>query len=371
MACLRRIGALPALLLTAAAAISHAATPRDEAGYRLAVPPYAFEFPADHAAHDDFATEWWYYTGHLDAGERMFGFELTFFRVGVDRSRLTSDSRWALHTLYFAHLALTDEAGRQFRYHQRVGRPSLGMSGADTTRYHVWIDDWVAKLEPDGRTHALRAREGRMGIDLTLTPRKPPVIHGHDGVSQKAAGEGRASHYYSLTRLEGSGVVYLDGTSHDVQAVAWMDHEFGSNQLTAEQVGWDWFSLQLDDGRELMLYDMRLRSGASDAYSSGTLVGRDGTSQHLDRDAFVIESTGEWESPHSSGVYPSAWRVRVPSEGLDLAVTPVLRDQELAVPGGITYWEGAVTVNGRSSGNAVNGRGYVELTGYAGRVPKF
>lgn len=359
------------IMLALVAATVHTAAaadvPRTENGYRLSVPPYAFDFPRDHASHPDFAIEWWYYTGHLDAAERTFGFELTFFRVGLDRNRLDSPSRWALHTLYFAHFALTDVDGRRFHYFQRVSRPALGMSGADTTRYRVWIDDWLAQLEPDGRTHRLIAAEDDIAMDLELVSAKNPVSHGRGGVSQKAEGLGRASHYYSLSRLEGRGEVRVDGRTFPVTALAWMDHEFGSNQLAENQVGWDWFSLQLDDGRELMLYVMRLEDGGIDPYSSGTLVRADGSSVHLPRDAFEITARDHWTSPTSGGVYPSGWTIRIPAHGITLDVAPLLDDQELALPGGITYWEGAVEV----TGNAVRGRGYVELTGYAGRIPGF
>lgn len=350
-----------------AASSSEALTP---SGYRLALPPYAFRFPRDHAAHPVYQTEWWYYTGHLEKGGRKFGYELTFFQVGIDPQLKSSRSAWALHTLYFAHFTVTDENGNRFRFTEKVSRPALGMAGAATDRYRTWIHDWSAELLPDNRTHRLRATGPGYAIALDLTPEKPPVPHGFNGVSQKAAGAGRASHYYSLTRLATKGTLTVDGADLPVTGLSWMDHEFGSNQLTPEQAGWDWFSLQLDDGRELMLYLMRLKSGGADPVSSGTLVQRDGTRQHLALRDFQVQATGSWQSPATGGRYPAGWTVRLPAEGLELTVTPTVADQELApalIP--VRYWEGSVRVQGQERGRPLRGVGYVELTGYVGGAP--
>jgi predicted secreted hydrolase len=336
----------------------------------MALPPYRFRFPRDHAAHPEYRTEWWYYTGHLRSGRRRFGYELTFFQVGIDPRRKASRSAWALHTLYFAHLALTDETGQRFRFAESLSRPALGMAGAETSRYRVWVHDWSGELLPDGRRHRLRARASDFAIDLELTAEKPPVVHGTGGVSQKAAGPGRASHYYSLTRMTTRGTLSVNGERLPVRGLSWMDHEFGSNQLAPEQSGWDWFSIQLDDRRELMLYVMRRRDGGIDPYSSGTLVGADGRWRHLDRASFRIEREATWKSPQSGAVYPAGWTVRIPGEGLELRLQPTVADQELRPAAlNLTYWEGSVTVHGRSRGSPVNGEGYVELTGYAGAVP--
>jgi predicted secreted hydrolase len=256
--------------------------------YKPAVPPYRFRFPRDHAAHPEYGTEWWYYTGHLNSGSRRFGYELTFFQVGIDPARRASRSAWAIHTLYFAHFTLTDENGRRFHFSENVSRPALRMAGSETGKYHVWIHDWCAALAPDGKTHRLRAAMPEGSIQLDLTPLKPPVIHGSDGVSQKSAGRGRASHYYSLTRLETRGTLTLDGQRLPVTGLSWMDHEFGSNQLGKDQAGWDWFSLQLDDQRELMLYVLRRKDGRVEPLSSGTLVQADGTWKHLPLSSYRI-----------------------------------------------------------------------------------
>jgi predicted secreted hydrolase len=342
-------------------------------GFRLAVPPYAYEFPRDHASHPGYAVEWWYYTGHLAGGARRFGYELTFFRVAVARlaERRAEGSAWRTRDVLFAHLALTDETGRRFRHVERASRPALGMAGAGTAAYRVWIGDWSASLAGDGRTHRLEAGADEFALALDLSPSKPPAVHGAGGVSQKAAGEGNASHYYSLTRLVTTGTLVVAGDTLAVTGSSWMDHEYGSGRLAGTHAGWDWLSLQLDDGRELMVYRLRRKDGSPEPLSAGTLVERDGRTRHLALADFDIAPTGRWKSPATGGEYPSGWRVRVPGEGLDLTLEPTLKEQELVSPamGGIAYWEGSCTVRGTSRGAAVTGRAYVELTGYAGPPP--
>ncbi len=239
------------------------------------------------------------------------------------------------------------------------------MSGAATDRYRVWIDDWQAEL--DGEMHHLKAAAGELALDLRLTPAKPPVIHGKDGISQKAEGEGYASHYYSLTRLATQGRLTYQGRQLRVQGMSWMDHEFSSSQLAPYQTGWDWFSLQLDDGQDVMLYVMRHQDGSADPFSSGTLVDPQGKGQHLQLADFTIQPLATWKSPRSGAVYPAGWKITLPEQGYELELHPTVADQEL-VTSQITYWEGSVQVSGSRHGQPVRGRGYVELTGYAGAL---
>lgn len=359
----------------AAPAAPAAATDRD--GFRLALPPYEFTFPFDHAAHPSFRNEWWYYTGHLKSGTRSFGYELTFFRVGVpgggpaDSGSADSGSAWRAHQLLFRHLALTDEQGDRFLYDDRGERQALDLAGADSTRYLVWIGDDYAGLEADHRTHRLVANTEAFALDLRLTPDKPPVVHGEQGVSQKTAGAGNASHYYSFTRLATRGRLALGRDTLAVAGTSWMDHEFGSARLQDSHAGWDWFSVQLADGRDLMLYRIRLKDGGLEPFSSGTLVDSSGRARHIRYDEFDTGPTGEWVSPKTGGHYPSGWIVRVPGLGLELKLTPTVLDQELVARsmGGLAYWEGSVRVTGTSAGKPVTGQGYVELTGYAGKSP--
>jgi predicted secreted hydrolase len=349
----------------------------DPDGFRLAVPPYTFEFPIDHAAHPAFRTEWWYYTGHVRGNDRRFGYELTFFRVampvrGVARPAGASGSAWRTQQVIFRHLALTDESGRKFRFDEKGERQALDLAGADSTRYLVWLGDDYAGLEPDRTTHRLVAAAPEFALDLRLSPERAPVIHGRDGVSQKSAGVGNASHYYSLTRLTTRGKLRLGNDTLAVEGLSWMDHEFGSARLSTTHTGWDWFSVQLSDGRDLMLYRMRMVDGRLDTCSSGTVVESDGGVRHLAVGDFDSRAVAQWVSPNTGGRYPGGWwQVSVPGESIELRLTPAVEDQELvaASMGGLTYWEGSVRVTGKSGGQTVTGQGYVELTGYVGPSP--
>lgn len=331
--------------------------------------PWRFEFPRDHGAHFAFQSEWWYYTGHLVAGDgRRFGYELTFFRYGLgpgDPRPRAGQSKWRGNQVYPAHLALTDEAGRRFVYDERFAREALGMGRASERELDVHVGPWWLKGSAPFRMHAASSA---VGLDLVQVAEKPPAVHGKDGVSLKAGCASCASHYYSMTRLRTSGTLAYRGERLRVDGVSWMDHEFGSDELRADMAGWDWFSVQLDDRRELMDYRLRKKDGSVVPESSGSLVDVRGGVRHLARDDVVVHATGTWKSPRTGGTYPSGWRVRVPSAGLDLRLVPTVKDQELAdTAGGISYWEGSVAVSDSASGKRL-GVGYVELTGYAGAV---
>jgi predicted secreted hydrolase len=335
--------------------------------FRTALPGYHFRFPQDHGSHDDFQTEWWYYTGHLRADDgRTFGYQVTFFRRAVaHEAAARNPSRWNLRHIYFAHFAVTDERSRQFRYAEKISRAGIRKAGSETGRLSVWIDDWRA--EADGAAHVIQAHEGGFALRLELTPEKPPVIHGADGVSRKGEAQGEASHYYSFSRMRTEGALMLDGRAVPVTGESWMDHEFGSNQLGDEQIGWDWFSLQLADRTELMIYRIRRRDGSIEPASGGTWIRPDGTALSLTRDAIAIEILDRWQSPQSGGRYPSRWRITVPSLRLSVEVIPTVPQQELVtrVSTQVTYWEGSVAVKGEREGRPVAGLGYAELTGYA------
>jgi predicted secreted hydrolase len=337
--------------------------------FTTATPGYRFEFPKDHGAHPAYRTEWWYYTGHLQATDgRTFGFELTFFRRALPPEEVkTLPSRWSVTQLYLAHFAITDIKAHRFHFSEKLSRAALGKAGADESRLHVWIDDWQATASSTtagGQT--LEAQDHGYALSLTLEPAKPVVIHGLDGISRKGADAGQASHYYSLTRLAATGRLRIGAESFDVTGTGWMDHEFGSAELGTDFVGWDWLSIQLADKTELMLYRLRRRDGSSDPMSSGTMVFPDGDTRHLALEDFQIETKGFWTSANSKATYPSQWRIAIPSLDLTLEVTPLLADQELRTSRStqVTYWEGAVTVSGTKQGGSIKGQGYVELTGY-------
>ncbi|UCG37881.1 MAG: carotenoid 1,2-hydratase [bacterium] len=339
----------------------------DPESWRQAAGRRDWSFPADHGSHPEFQTEWWYYTGNLTTEEgRDLGYQLTFFRTGLTRSAALPGSRWSVRDLYLAHFALTDDATGRFHWKERASREGPDLAGAARGGLSVWLWDWKAAAVDGG--FLLQARDDGMALDLTLTPLKPPALHGDGGLSAKGPRPGQASWYASMTDLATVGTVTLPGQGPvRVTGRSWFDHEFGSNQLDEEQEGWDWFGLHLSDGTELMVYLLRRTDGSLEPASSGTLVAADGSWEHLSLDQFQVRPTGRWKSPQSGGTYPSGWTIRVPKAGLALTVTPLVPDQELTteVTGGITYWEGAVRLEGSSGGRAVTGAGYVELTGYA------
>ncbi len=331
-------------------------------------PGREFHFPRDHGAHPEFKTEWWYYSGHLQAAAgEAFGYQLTFFRVALRRPDPKARSAWSLNTVYFAHLAVSDGARRTFQFREKAGRGALGLSGAEAGTLKVWIDDWQAELE--GEKIHLQAKDEGLALDLALTPRQPPVLHGEGGFSRKAARDEAASYYYSLPRLETEGRLTLGERVYSVTGLSWMDHEFFTGTMAPGLVGWDWFALQLGDGWDLMLYLLRHRDGTVDPASSGTLIDPQGQARHLELGEFQVQATGAWKSPHSGAVYPAGWQLAIPSAGYQLTLTPTLADQEIrAGAPKVTYWEGEVRVQGRRDGAAVTGQGFVELTGYAGAM---
>jgi len=346
---------------------SQAGGQRTKDGWRQAETGYTLQFPRDHGNHPDYRIEWWYYTGNVSSDDgRRFGYQVTFFRIGIDPAP-ANPSRWAVRDLFMAHLALTDiGAGRQLMA-ERIDRGSVGWAGARAGTLEVWNGDW--RVELDGTTHRLRAVDrGAFGVDLRLEPGKGTTVHGEDGLSRKGAQVGNASYYYSMTRMPTSGHLVVDGETVAVTGTSWMDHEFGTTFLEASQVGWDWFSLQLDDGSDLMLFQLRRADGASDPHSAGTWVDAAGVATPLGAGEFTLVPGRRWSSPSSDAVYPVQWRVEVPGRAAHLDISAVVDAQELNTPAstGVTYWEGAVTVSGQVGGRAVSGRGYLEMTGYAG-----
>jgi predicted secreted hydrolase len=342
-----------------------------EGAYRLALAGYQYQFPRDHFNHPEFQTEWWYYTGNLHTTEgRRFGFELTFFRQGVDRES-QPESVWDVRDVWMAHLALSDINGGRFFHAERLNRSGAGIAGADSAQARIWNGNWQAHFNPDTRQH-LEAVDERFSFALAVRSEKPPVIHGKDGVSQKAEGRGKASHYISLTRLATSGAIVIEGQQFTVEGTSWMDHEFFTHQLDANQSGWDWFSMQLDDGSDVMLFRLRRKDGTAEAFSSGTYVDAQGRTLHLAAKDFSVAPGKIWTSPTTGARYPIEWMIRVPPLGLDVVLSTRLPQQEMtgqAARGAQAYWEGAVDITGTRKNQSVNGAGYLEMTGYAGAVP--
>ena len=340
-----------------------------EEAFQRPQPGRVWQFPADHGSHPEFKTEWWYWVGHLkSAAGETFGYQLTFFRVALRQPDPQARSAWRLHTVYFAHLAVSDPGRGRFHFREKAGRKALGLSGAATGYLRVWIDDWQA--EQVGEAMHLQARDEGLGLDLTLTPLKPPALHGEGGFSRKAAKSEAASYYYSITRLDTKGQLTLNGRNLEINGASWMDHEFFSSAMAPGLVGWDWFALQLDDGREVMLYLLRHQDGRLDPASSGTLVDAAGKTRHLKLNDFQVKTTSTWKSPHSKAAYPAGWQIDLPGASLHLTLTPTLADQEVraGAPAKVSYWEGQVKIQGQKEGQAITGQGYVELTGYAGAM---
>jgi predicted secreted hydrolase/threonine/homoserine/homoserine lactone efflux protein len=340
----------------------------DASAFSRADGSYVLSFPLDHGPHPDFQTEWWYYTGNLEAeGGRHFGFQLTFFRRALQPPSQAAQrpSEWAASQVYMAHFALSDVAGVHYHAFEIRERGAAGLAGAQAAPFQVWLDDWQIEETAPGVYHLAALQDG-IRLDLLLSDQKSPVLQGVQGYSRKGPQVGQASYYYSLTRLSTSGTVLAGGAKYAVSGLSWMDHEFSTSVLSEDQVGWDWFSVQLDDGSELMVFHLRKADGSIDPFSSGTLIAPDGSSTHLNREDFELTALDTWKSPHTQALYPARWTLRVPVAGLDLTIVPYLADQELNVS--YAYWEGCVRIQGTRDGKPVQGSGYVELTGYAGSL---
>lgn len=331
------------------------------AGYARVSGPRPMQFPRDHGAHPDYRIEWWYFTGNLATAQgRPFGFELTFFRFALAPSSTPKASHWASRQMWVANLAISDIKPARFHVFKRSERGAVGLAGAEIHPVRVWIDDWqVHALSVDRLFPArLQAEQEGTGIDLQLTSAKPLVLQGDAGYSRKSADPKNASYYYSYTRLGAQGTLTLDGKPYQVSGNAWMDREWSTSSLAANQAGWDWVSLQLNDGRDLMVYRLRQRDGSADPHSSGVLVDKAGKPHYLTAAEFSMTPLHDWRSETTGVTYPVVWRVQVPSQHLDLKVEARMPNQELDLR--VRYWEGAVS----ASGDNVSGYGYLELTGY-------
>lgn len=334
-------------------------------GFASARAPRAFRFPADHGPHPEFRSEWWYYTGNVAADDgRRFAFQLTFFRFALSPRAQARRSAWASNQVYMAHFAVTDIAEDRFHAAERFSRAALGLAGARAEPFRVWLGNWQAGADDAYSSQSLRAEDGGYAIDLRLGEARAPVLNGDAGLSQKSAGAGNASYYYSVPRIAVTGSLATPAGAWQVQGTAWFDREWSSSALAADQTGWDWFALQLSDGRDLMIYQLRSRDGGVDPHSAGTLVEADGRVQALAAGDFLLDTLDYWRSPRDGARYPSRWRLRVPDAGIDLEVKPESADQELNLA--FRYWEGASRAIGTSASAPVTGRGHVELTGYAG-----
>ena len=338
----------------------------DTTGYRRAATPRAFVYPEDHGPHPGFKTEWWYLTGNLatDTGRR-FGYQWTIFRVALTpppddptQPVRTADASWRTDQFYMGHFAVSDVANQQHYDAEHFERSAAGLAGAQADPFRVWLGDWSMAQVGDATFPArLQARGDAMALDITVNPVKPHVLQGEQGLSQKGPGAGNASYYYSYTRMDADGTVVVAGDTLAVSGSSWMDREWSTSALGEDQVGWDWFSLQLDDGRDLMYYQLRQTNGTPSRFSEGVVVADDGSSTPIHRDDVTLEVLKTWTTPDGSRSYPVRWRLQVPAHNLDLPIEATFPRQEMNTS--VRYWEGAVTIEGNTPG-----RGYVEMTGY-------
>ncbi len=339
----------------------------DTMGYARATEPGAIRFPADRGPHEEYQTEWWYYTGNLATMEgRRFGYQLTFFRRALSPPGTMGDStrpsRWRTNQVYLAHFAVSDIEGGRFQHSEAFSRGAMGLAGATADPYAVWLENWHARSAgPD--VVKLHAKSGDAGIDLILEETMPPVLHGDRGLSPKGPEPGNASYYYSIIRQETSGTVTAGGRKYAVTGLSWKDHEYSTSALSPGTVGWDWFSLQFDDGAALMVFQLRREDGTLENASSGTFISADGAASHLEKADWYVEVLEEWESPESGAVYPVKWRMEIDPIDLMISGGALMSAQEMNVS--TTYWEGAAAFSGTRSGNPVSAEGYVEMTGYA------
>lgn len=334
--------------------------------------PCRLRFPKDHGPHPGYRTEWWYYTGNLKSdSDKFFGFQLTFFRSqlsppGFEKSWPQPPSAWRTGQLYLGHAAVSDISEKKHRHAQRISRNALNMAGGDqtNTQTDLFIQNWRLRITP--HRHHLTASAEDFSFNLTATPLKPPILHGESGYSRKGSTPERASCYYSFTRLKTEGTLTISGKPTSVRGISWMDHEFSTAPLEPGIVGWDWFSLQLSDQTEVMIYLLRKKDGTLSPASSGTYVDVDSNSRQLRIHDLNVKVLDTWKSTHSDAVYPSGWHINIALLSMELTVSPQFKDQEMltSMTTGVTYWEGSVSVTGTKNGKSIRGQGYVELTGY-------
>lgn len=333
-----------------------------DAGFVRAIAPRDFQFPQDHAAHPDFRNEWWYVTGnvHTDAG-RQFGYQVTLFRIALSPDKPASQSVWATNQVWMAHVALTDVESGEHLHDQRFARGAVGLAGQTSKPFRVGLEDWQVVGDGAGEfPWAIAVKAKDFTLNLQLRPQKPPVLQGDHGLSQKSSEAGNASYYYSLTRLQTLGEIYRGGQRFTVTGESWLDREWSTSALGKDQTGWDWFSLQLQDGHDLMFYRLRTKSGASDTHSAGKWVLPNGEAQTLAMQAVQLTPVRYWRAA-SGARYPVAWEMRLPQQGQHWRVEALLDDQLMQT--GITYWEGAVKILDADT-HKLLGHGYLEMSGY-------
>lgn len=341
--------------------------PADASGFQKAIAPKPWHFPEDFGPHKAYQTEWWYYTGNLETEEgRPFGFQLTFFRQALTPQSEVTPSHWRGNQIYSAHFTISDIQARHFYPYERFSRGNLELAGAEGQPYHVWLQDWSATEVEPGKVR-LQAQTPEAALDLVVSQTLPPILQGDRGLLIKGIEPGNASYYYSLVQQPTSGTITLEGNTYNVRGTTWKDHEYSTRTLAVGTIGWDWFSMQFDNGSALMLYLLRHEDGTLEPTSAGTFITADGTTETVSAQDWSVKVLDTWKSHQSKAVYPAKWAIEIPKLQLRLQGKAMMPDQELNTSTA-TYWEGAVAFEGSFKDQPLQGKGYVELTGYADRL---
>lgn len=361
--------------IRASVSVAEAMGDGDQEGYLRVTEPREFIFPDDHGPHPGYKTEWWYYTGNLFTKEgRQFGYQFTIFRSQLnppteDKDDTADGSDWSTNQLYLGHFAISDVKNKDHIFEERYSRGAAGLAGAEVAPYRIWLEDWeiVRKEAPesDNKNFPVQVRafmDNGTAIDLNITPAKPLVLQGNQGYDIKGSGEGNASYYLSFTRMDTEGIITKGGEEFEVSGSSWMDHEWSTSALDETQEGWDWFSIQLSNGYDLMYYQLRNKDGSVGKFTTGSLVDSEGNKTSLNSEDVELEVLDTWQSPHTNSIYPSKWIMRIPKVNLTLNLGTLFADQEMAVS--VQYYEGTISVSGKMNGENIGGYGFIEMTGY-------
>lgn len=341
---------------------------KEEENFKKAIDKIKFKFPSDHGAHPEFRTEWWYFTGNItgENGEE-FGYQFTIFRTALTPDSVKRDSEFGTNQIYMGHFTISDIQNNKFYYFERFSRGSAGLAGVTTEPFKINLESYnifeTGKSDFNFPKVKISANEDNIGIEFDLIPEKPIVFQGDEGLSKKGRDEGNASYYYSVTRINTEGVITINGRKHKVKGYSWLDREWSTSALSEEQVGWDWFSIQLSNNFEIMYYNLRNKDGTADEFSKGSIINKNGEKENIYLKDVIIQVIDYWENDEGKK-YPSGWIFKIPTKKTELKIIPAIKNQELKLA--IRYWEGSVKIEGIYNGISVNGRGYVELTGYSG-----
>lgn len=343
--------------------------------FAKAIDLYDFQFPEDHASHEEFKTEWWYYTGNLESSSgEEFGYQLTIFRNGLKPIFSAEDrekdklNNWQSKQLYMAHFAITDIKNKKFYSFEKFGRESLGQAGARLKPYKIWVKDWSIQSSPKAASGdifplTLRAQTPEIKLKLKLNPVKPITLQGLEGLSQKSSGTGNASYYYSISKLSSSGQIQIANDVYKVKGYSWLDREFSTSSLGDTLIGWDWFALQLNNNVEIMYYRLRDQNNNTDmAHSAGVIIDAAGDKHPFTAQDIILNSTEKYKSKYSKAEYPVSWSMEIPKIKLKMKIKPALKEQEHQ--NNYPYYEGAIRVEGDFAETKISGKGYMELVGY-------